>query len=69
MKSFKVKGLHACRGLIYLLYISGMKRFNLTVMRTSQKKKVDNFQKNAQGSHLVFFRMRLITVAVKLTSQ
>ena len=31
-----------------------MKRFNLLVKRTSQEEKVDNFQRNAQGGHLVF---------------
>ena len=55
MKSFKVKCLHACIGQIYLLYISSLKRFNLLVMRTSQWKKIDNFQRNAQGAHLVFY--------------
>ena len=37
-----------------MLYISPMKRFNFVLMRTSQYKKVDNFQRNARGSHLVF---------------
>ena len=31
-----------------------MQRFNLLPMRTSQLKKVDNFQRNAHGGHLVF---------------
>ena len=54
MKSFKVKCLHACIGYVYLLNISPMKRFNLLLMRTSQWKKVDNFQRNAEGGHSVF---------------
>ena len=54
MRSFKVKCLQGCRGYVYLLYISSMKTFNILLMRTSQKKKVDNFQRNARGSHLVF---------------
>ena len=54
MKSFKVKCLHAYIGHIYLLYVSPMKQFNLLVTRMSQQKEVDNFQRNAQGSHLVF---------------
>ena len=31
-----------------------MKRFNLLLIRTSQYKVVDNFQRNACGGHLVF---------------
>ena len=31
-----------------------MKTFNLLPMRNSQKKNVDNFQRNARGGHLVF---------------
>ena len=56
MKNFKVKSLYACRGhiYIYLLYISPTKRYNCLVMRTIQLKKVNNFQRNAQGSLLDF---------------
>ena len=36
----------ACRGHIYLVYISPMKRFNFLVMRTNLQKKVGNFQRN-----------------------
>ena len=61
--------LDSCGGRIYLLYRSPVKRFNLLVMRTNQQKKVDNFQRNAQGGHLFSpFGMRLISVAEKLTS-
>ena len=54
MKSFKVKCLQDCRGLVYLLYISPTKRLTFLFMRTGQKKKVDNFQRNTCGSHFVF---------------
>ena len=37
-----------------MLYISPMKRFNLLPTSISQQKKVDNFQRNARGGHLVF---------------
>ena len=36
-----------------MLYMSPMKRFNLLFVRPRQWKKADNFQRNAQGSHLV----------------
>ena len=42
MKNFKVK----CKLV--------EKRFNLLLMRTSQWKKVDNFQRNARGGHFIF---------------
>ena len=35
------------------IYISPMKRFNLLHMGNSRSKKVDNFQRNAHGGHLV----------------
>ena len=35
-------------------YVSPMKRFNLLLMRNNQYIKVDNFQRNAHGRHLVF---------------
>ena len=37
---------------IYICYT--MKTFNLLLMRNSQLKNVDNFQRNARGGHLVF---------------
>ena len=37
-----------------MLYISPMKRFNLLPMRTSQQKKVYNFQRNGRSGNLVF---------------
>ena len=49
-----VKCLQSFRGHVYLLYISPMKRFNILLMRTSQKKKINNFQRNAHDGHCVF---------------
>ena len=57
MKRFKVKCLHACTGHIYVIHnhiISPMKRFNFLETRSSQWKKVDNFQRNAHDEHLLF---------------
>ena len=53
MRSFKVKCLQGCRD-VYLLHISPMKIFNIVLMRTSKQKNVDNLQRNAHSSHLVF---------------
>ena len=37
-----------------MLYISPVNRLNLLLLRTSQQKKVDNFQRNARSGHLGF---------------